>query len=111
MTNRFVEAAPLDSSKPYDVKGIIERVVDYGDFLEVAALYAPNMVVGFGRMNGQVVGIVAQQPSHLSGVIDIAASLKGARFVRFCDAFSIPLVTFVERARDSCRGRSRSTAG
>ena len=62
----------------------------------MAALYAPNMVVGFGRMNGQVVGIVAQQPSHLSGVIDIAASLKGARFVRFCDAFSIPLVTFVD---------------
>ncbi len=90
------EAAPQDSAKPYDVKGIIERVVDHGDFLEVAALYAPNMVVGFGRMNGRVVGIVAQQPSHLSGVIDIAASLKGARFVRFCDAFSIPLVTFVD---------------
>ena len=90
------EVVPEDRSKPYDIKEVIGRVVDDGEFLEVAQLFARNMVVGFGRMGGGVVGIVAQQPSHLSGVIDIAGSQKGARFVRFCDAFSIPIVTFVD---------------
>ena len=90
------EVVPEDPSKPYDIKEVIGRVVDDGEFLEVSQLYARNMVVGFGRMGGGVVGIVAQQPTHLSGVIDIAASQKGARFVRFCDAFSIPIVTFVD---------------
>ena len=90
------DVVPPDANKPYDMKSVIERVVDHGDFLEVAPLYAPNMAVGFGRLNGGVVGVVAQQPSHLSGVIDISASLKGARFVRFCDAFSIPILTFVD---------------
>ena len=87
---------PEDPSKPYDIKQIIKRVVDCRDFLEVSRLYARNIVVGFGRMGGGVVGVVAQQPSHMSGVIDIDASQKGARFVRFCDAFSIPIVTFVD---------------
>ena len=87
---------PEDPSKPYDIKQIIKRVVDGRDFLEVSRLYARNIVVGFGRMGGGVVGVVAQQPSHMSGVIDIEASQKGARFVRFCDAFSIPIVTFVD---------------
>ncbi|MCH8086947.1 MAG: acyl-CoA carboxylase subunit beta [Chloroflexi bacterium] len=87
---------PDDPSKPYDMTEIISRVVDHGDFMEVASLYAPNIIVGYGRLNGRVVGIVAQQPMHLAGVLDIAASLKGARFVRFCDAFNIPLVTFVD---------------
>ena len=87
---------PDDPSKPYDMKEVIGRVVDNGEFLEVSQLFARNMVVGFGRMGGGVVGVVAQQPSHMSGVIDIDASQKGARFVRFCDAFSIPIVTFVD---------------
>ncbi|MFQ5875206.1 MAG: acyl-CoA carboxylase subunit beta, partial [Dehalococcoidia bacterium] len=87
---------PDDPSKPYDMKQIIARVVDNGDFMEVAELYAANIVVGFARLDGHGIGIVAQQPSYLAGVLDIAASVKGARFVRFCDAFNIPLVTFVD---------------
>ena len=87
---------PDDPGKPYDMKEIIARVVDQRDFMEVAELYALNIVVGYARLNGHVVGVVAQQPSNMSGVLDIAASVKGARFVRFCDAFNIPLVTFVD---------------
>jgi propionyl-CoA carboxylase beta chain len=85
---------PKDPEKPYDIKDAIERVVDKGSFLEVHGAYAGNIVVGFARLNGRPVGIVANQPAHLAGVLDIAASLKGARFVRFCDCFNIPLVTF-----------------
>lgn len=84
---------PPDSSQPYDIKHIIERIVDDGYFLEVHEHYARNIVVGFARMNGRPVGIVANQPAHLAGVLDIDASVKGARFVRFCDAFNIPLIT------------------
>ena len=87
---------PEDANQPYNMKDIIHRVVDGGDFMEVAERYAPNIVVGFGRLGENVVGIVAQQPSLMAGVLDIAASVKGARFVRFCDAFNIPLVTFVD---------------
>ena len=87
---------PGDANQPYDMKEIILRVVDDSDFMEVAERYAPNIVVGFARLGGKVVGIVAQQPSLMAGVLDIAASVKGARFVRFCDAFNIPLVTFVD---------------
>lgn len=87
---------PEDASKPYDMKEIIIRVVDNGDFMEVHELYAPNIIVGFARLNGRSVGIVAQQPSYLAGVLDIDSSIKAARFVRFCDAFNIPLVTFVD---------------
>ena len=87
---------PQDANQPYNMKDIIHRVVDRGDFMEVAERYAANIVVGFGRLDRNVVGIVAQQPSLMSGVLDIAASVKGARFVRFCDAFNIPLVTFVD---------------
>jgi len=85
---------PPDSEKPYDIKEVIGRVVDRGSFLEVMAAYAPNIVVGFARLGGRTVGVVANQPAHLAGVLDIAASLKGARFVRFCDCFNVPLVTF-----------------
>ncbi|MCK6458972.1 MAG: acyl-CoA carboxylase subunit beta [Planctomycetes bacterium] len=85
---------PKDPEKPYDIKDAITRVVDRGSFLEVHGAYAGNIVVGLARLNGRVVGIVANQPAHLAGVLDIAASLKGARFVRFCDCFNIPLVTF-----------------
>jgi len=85
---------PDDPNKPYDIKKLVEAVVDDGRFLEVHAQYAKNIVVGFARLGNHTVGIVANQPAWLAGVLDIDASLKGARFVRFCDAFNIPLVTF-----------------
>ncbi len=85
---------PENPNKPYDVKAIITRVVDQGDFLEVHEDYAPNIVVGFARLNGRSVGIVANQPAYLAGVLDIDSSIKAARFVRFCDAFNIPIITF-----------------
>ena len=84
---------PDGPNQPYDVKDVIVPLVDNGEFLEVHQAYAPNLVVGFARFNGRSVGIVANQPKVLAGVLDNAASIKGARFVRFCDAFSIPLVT------------------
>ena len=84
---------PENPNKPYDVKDIIHSLVDNGEFLEVHRHYAQNIVVGFARFNGMPVGIVANQPAYLAGVLDINASRKGARFVRFCDAFNIPLVT------------------
>ena len=85
---------PAESDKPYDIKDIIHRVVDEGYFLEVHEHFAKNLVVGFARLGGQSTGIVANQPAVLAGCLDINASTKGARFVRFCDAFNIPLVTF-----------------
>jgi acetyl-CoA carboxylase carboxyltransferase component len=87
---------PDSPTKPYDVKDVVRRVVDDGQFLEVHANWSTNIVVGFGRFGGRSAGIVANQPAILAGVLDIDASRKGARFVRFCDAFNIPLVTFVD---------------
>ncbi|HLY23827.1 MAG TPA: carboxyl transferase domain-containing protein [bacterium] len=87
---------PADPNRPYDMRDVITRIVDRGDFLEVHELFAPNLVVGFARLGGRSVGVVAQQPAVLAGVLDINSSVKGARFVRFCDAFNIPLVTFVD---------------
>jgi len=87
---------PDSPTKPYDMKEVIRRVVDDGDFLEVHAHYAQNIVVGFARLGGHSVGIVANQPRVLAGVLDIDASDKAARFVRFCDCFNIPIVTFVD---------------
>lgn len=87
---------PEDPKQGYDVRKIIGRVVDQGDFLEVQAGYAPNLVVGFGRIVGLPVGVVANQPSYLAGVLDINASVKASRFIRFCNAFNIPLITFVD---------------
>jgi propionyl-CoA carboxylase beta chain len=87
-------AVPDQPNKPYDIKTIIGTVLDDRYFFEVQADYAPNLVIGFGRLNGRPVGIVANQPAHLAGCLDISASLKGARFVRFCDCFNIPIVTF-----------------
>jgi len=96
--NRESEAlntlVPEDPNKPYDIKQLVTAVVDDGKFMEVHAQYARNIVVGFARLGGRSVGIVANQPAYLAGVLDIDASLKGARFVRFCDAFNIPLITF-----------------
>jgi propionyl-CoA carboxylase beta chain len=85
---------PDDAKTPYDIKDVIHLVVDDGEFLEVQPLWARNIVVGFARMNGHPIGIVANQPLHLAGVIDIDSSNKAARFVRFCDAFNVPLLTF-----------------
>ena len=87
---------PQSQNEAYDIKEVILRTVDNGDFLEIKANFAPNLVIGLARYNGNVVGIVANQPSFLSGVLDIDSSVKGARFVRFCDCFNIPLVTFVD---------------
>jgi len=85
---------PVESNIPYDIKDIIHAVADDGYFFEIHELYAKNLVVGFARLDGRSVGIVANQPSHRAGCLDIEASVKGARFVRFCDAFNIPLITF-----------------
>lgn len=90
------EIVPDDVSKPYDIKDVIEMITDYGEFLEVHRHYAPNIFVGFAKFNGMPVGIVANQPNYLAGVLDSNSSRKAARFVRFCDAFNIPLVTLVD---------------
>jgi len=87
---------PENPNKPYEMRDVIHRIVDYGEFLEVHEHYAGNILVGFARMDGRSVGIVANQPAQLAGVLDINSSLKGARFIRFCDAFNIPLITFVD---------------
>jgi propionyl-CoA carboxylase beta chain len=84
---------PASPYQPYDMLDLIHSIVDDGNFLEVHRYYAQNIIVGFARMAGRTVGIVANQPAHLAGTLDINASVKGARFVRFCDAFNIPLVT------------------
>ena len=90
------EIIPDSSTKPYDVLEVIRAIVDDGEFLESQKLYAPNIITCFARFNGQSVGIIANQPKILAGVLDINASRKAARFVRFCDAFNIPLVTLVD---------------
>ncbi|MCC7441983.1 MAG: acyl-CoA carboxylase subunit beta [Bdellovibrionales bacterium] len=92
----IVGLLPDSSAKPYDMRKLVGEVVDGGEFLEVQSDYAKNIVVGFARIDGRSVGIVANQPAHLAGCLDINASVKAARFVRFCDAFNVPLVTFVD---------------
>ena len=90
------ELVPLDPTLPYDIVDAVEEVLDDGAFLEVQADYAQNIVIGFGRLGGHTIGIVANQPKFLAGCLDIDASVKAARFIRFCDAFNIPLLTFVD---------------
>src|SRR2546421_4045918 len=87
---------PDNPNKPYDIKAVIRHIVDDGDFFEVQEYFAANIVVGFARLNGRSIGIVAQQPGSLAGVLDINSADKGARFVRFCDCFNIPIITFVD---------------
>ena len=87
---------PLDPQKPYDMKRVIEKIVDDGQWLEVQPDFAMNLLIGFARLGGRVVGLVASQPAVLAGCVDIDASVKGARFIRFCDAFQIPVVTFLD---------------
>ena len=87
---------PEDPSRPYDMGEVIQEVLDLDSFLEVQDGFAPNIIIGLGRLGGQSIGVVANQPMHLAGCLDIDASVKAARFVRFCDAFNIPLLTFVD---------------
>jgi acetyl-CoA carboxylase carboxyltransferase component len=89
----IVPASPM---KPYDMLEVLQSVLDNGEFLEVQPSYAQNIVIGFGRLDGRAIGIVANQPRHMAGTLDINSSTKAARFVRFCDAFNIPLLTFVD---------------
>jgi propionyl-CoA carboxylase beta chain len=93
---KLVTLVPDDPSKPYDIKDVVRCVVDDGYLFEVHEHYAKNIVVGFARLGGETVGVVANQPAYLAGCLDIDASVKGGRFVRFCDAFNIPIVTFVD---------------
>ena len=96
MDDLLNEIIPDSPNKPYDMYEVIGAIIDNGEFLEVQKDYAKNIIIGFARMNGQSVGVVANQPKYLAGVLDSNASRKGARFVRFCDAFNIPLVTLVD---------------
>ncbi len=89
-------AIPLETTTAYDMNDVILSVVDDRRFFELMPAYAKNIVTGFGRMNGRTVGVVGNNPKHAAGCLDINASVKGARFVRFCDAFNIPLLTFVD---------------
>lgn len=91
--DKLAELVPADPNRPYDMKKVIELIVDRDSFFEVQALYAPNIIVGFVRLNGRSIGIVANQPKELAGCLDINSSIKGARFIRFCDAFNIPILT------------------
>jgi acetyl-CoA carboxylase carboxyltransferase component len=93
---KLLYVVPDNPAKAYNMREVINRVIDNGDFMEVHQHFGPNLIVGFARLNGQSIGVVAQQPFSLAGVIDINASDKGARFVRFCDCFNIPLITFVD---------------
>ena len=100
---------PDNPNRPYDMKEIIRRIVDDGQFLEVHEQWARNVMVGFARLGGRTIGIVAQQPAVLAGVLDVDASQKAARFVRFCDCFNIPLVV-LEDVPVSCPVSIKSTA-
>jgi propionyl-CoA carboxylase beta chain len=92
----LLDVVPDSSAKPYDMHDVIRRVVDDGGFLEVQCGFADNILVGFARLGGRPVGVVANQPAVLAGVLDIGASTKAARFIRFCDCFNLPVVTFVD---------------
>ncbi|MCD7102370.1 acyl-CoA carboxylase subunit beta [Pseudoclavibacter sp. 13-3] len=93
---RLNQLIPDSTNQPYDMKTVIKTIVDDGEFLEVQALFAPNIVIGFGRVEGHTVGVIANQPAAMAGTLNIDAGEKAARFVRFCDAFSIPIVTLVD---------------
>jgi methylmalonyl-CoA carboxyltransferase large subunit len=92
----LADVVPVETKRGYDVRDVIVRVVDHGDFLESQAGFAPNMVVGFARIMGRSIGVIANQPAVLSGAIDANASTKASRFIRFCNAFNVPIVTFVD---------------
>ena len=96
LCDELAGVVPPDPMKPYDVHLVIESILDDGDFMEVHSGWARSITVGFGRMNGRVVGVVANNPAHMAGVLDVDSSRKGARFVRFCDAFNVPILTLVD---------------
>ncbi len=96
MDESLQTVVPDDPEKPYDMGRVIEAVFDRSSFLEIHPMWAPNIIVGFARLNGRSVGVVANQPNYLAGALDINSSVKAARFVRFCDAFNIPVITFVD---------------
>ncbi len=96
MDYELASIVPSDRDRPYDMKEIIQRVIDTGSFLEVQPQWAPNIIVGFGRLDGRSIGIVANQPKHYAGALDNNSSVKAARFIRFCDSFHIPILTFVD---------------
>ena len=96
MDEALDQIVPPDPQKPYDMRDVVSLVVDDGEFFEVQQHFAQNIIIGFSRLDGYPVGIVGNQPKHLAGVLDIASSEKAARFVRFCDAFNIPLITFTD---------------
>lgn len=98
LTEELSEIIPDNANKPYDINEVIERIVDNGDFLEIQKHFAQNIVIGFGRLNGSTVGILANQPKVMAGVLDVNSADKGARFIRFCDAFNIPIITFTDTA-------------
>ena len=96
MDESLFDIVPAEPQKAYDIRDIVTRVVDGGEFMEVHQRFAPNIVVGFARLAGRTVGIVGNQPAYLAGVLDINASTKASRFVRFCDCFNVPIITFVD---------------
>ena len=96
LDHNLINIIPENSLQPYDMKEIINSIVDNNEFFEIHELFAQNIIVGYARMNGKVVGIVANQPLHLAGALDIDSSNKAARFIRFCDAFNIPIITLVD---------------
>ncbi|MHC1761692.1 MAG: acyl-CoA carboxylase subunit beta [Negativicutes bacterium] len=96
IVDELVDIVPVNPTKAYDMKQVLSRIFDNGDFLEVQPLFATNIIVGFARLNGQTVGVVASQPNMQAGCIDINAADKGARFIRFCDCYNIPLTTIVD---------------
>ena len=96
MDDELDSIVPDAANKPYDIRDVVRYVVDDGEFMEVHEHYAQNIVVGFSRLNGIAIGVVGNQPKAMAGVLDIDASAKAARFVRFCDAFNLPILTFVD---------------
>jgi propionyl-CoA carboxylase beta chain len=96
MDDELKEIVPLDPNQPYEMREVVRHIVDHGEFYEVHPYWAQNIIVGFSRLNGYAIGIVGNQPNQLAGTLDINSSTKGARFVRFCDSFNIPLLTFVD---------------
>jgi propionyl-CoA carboxylase beta chain len=96
MDSELIEIVPSDPNQPYDMRDVVRHIVDFGEFFEVHPYWAQNIIIGFARLHGYAIGIVGNQPNQLAGTLDINSSTKGARFVRFCDSFNIPLLTFVD---------------
>jgi acetyl-CoA carboxylase carboxyltransferase component len=96
LTAELNNIIPDDANKPYNMKNVIEKIVDNEDFFEVQQFFAQNIIIGFGRINGKSIGIIANQPQYMAGVLDVNSADKAARFVRFCDAFNIPVVTLTD---------------